>query len=178
MIFRNLKTARRFQTAVISAVAVILTAVVPAFAEVTEVGPAGSLTGTVNDGAMYDDGGVGQAFLTLPASSRLVRMEFDPPSVDYIDTGSGSYPWEVAVYNDPVSPKAFITGLNDLKLYVYNINTGLMEAPISMGGSPRGIAVNTAAKRVYVARPGSSLVTVMNADTYATVATLMGNELT
>ena len=69
-------------------------------------------------------------------------------------------------------PFAYITNRdsNDVSVIDTATNT-VVGAPIPVGTSPRGIAINSAGTRVYVANPGSNNVSVIDAATNTVVGT-------
>lgn len=144
--------------------------------------PSISIPSIAISGVGYDIGllnaATGALYVSIPGSGLLYwRNRETGNSADIsVDGGTGT-PYDVAVYNDAVNPRVFMTGQSSQEIYVYNVATGAMAPTISLAGFPNSVAVNNSTGLVYVTMRDSDLIKVYNAVTYALVTTISGNGL-
>jgi YVTN family beta-propeller protein len=92
-------------------------------------------------------------------------------------SGSGSYtggttipvgdnPAQIALYPNPLKPRAYVTNENSNNVTIINTGTNMVVGvpPVPVGTSPFGIGVNVNTKFIYVANTGSGTVSVINLD--------------
>jgi len=86
--------------------------------------------------------------------------------------GGNSHPWGLAVYNSATTPKVFVTGQEDMQIYVYNINADNVST-ISLGGNPYAVAVNSTTGKVFVTNTSNNTISVFDANTHAALGIMM-----
>lgn len=126
-------------------------------------------------------------FITVPGDGVLMEVNGTTFATTAIALdGGSSVPWGIALYEDAVDPKVFVTEHEyGGRLFVYHFNTAILDAPISMsmgsGTSPysNGIAVSTAnaTKKIYITDCNEHRIRRVNADTMEIMSSISGNDL-
>ncbi len=127
-------------------------------------------------------------FVTVPDDGLLLEIAGDTFAQKVISlNGGSSKPWGVAIYENLSDPKVFVTDNTYFRLFIYDLDTEVLESPISMLMSTgptgqeysNGIAINTAnaTDEVFIVDYTNDKVRVINAQTYASLTPISGDGL-
>ena len=178
---------KRVQNAVVTAVFAFLCLL--AGAAVTSAAPSLNLSidlgpGTgPRDAAVLDAHAVQRVYNTNFGTSTVIVINLGVPATSSIALNSGAAsPYGIAVFNDAVAPKVYVTNKTHSTVSVIDASGGMdveltgAGYPIGVGANPMGIAVmpfGSPSHKVYVANNTNNTVSVINGDTHA-VTQLIG----